>query len=129
MAQELVRTLDRREFTLAAALAVLSGIAITVSGCSSDSGSPTAPSSSSTTSTTSTSDKVGTVGTNHGHAAIITSAQLSAAAGLTLGIQGTSAHPHSVTLAASEVTAIASGQRVTKESSSDAGHSHTVTFN
>lgn len=123
------RTLDRREFTLAAALAVLSGIAITVSGCSSDSGSPTAPSSSSSSSTNSTSDKVGSVGTNHGHSAVITSAQLSAGAGLTLGIQGTSTHPHSVTLAASDVAAIASGQRVTKESSSDAGHSHQVTFN
>lgn len=120
------RLIDRREFTLAAALAVLSGVAITVSGCGSDSGSPTAPSSSSSTGG---SEKVGAIGTNHGHAASITSAQLTAGAALTLGIQGSSVHPHTVTLAAGDVAAIAAGQRVVKESSNDAGHSHTVTFN
>jgi hypothetical protein len=120
------RLLDRREFTLAAALAVLSGVAITVSGCSSGSDSPTAPSPSPSAGG---SEKVGAIGTNHGHSASITSAQLTAGAALTLGIQGTSAHPHTVTLAASDVSAIAGGQRVAKDSSTDSGHSHTVTFN
>jgi hypothetical protein len=117
------RLLDRREFTLAAAMAVLAGVAITVSGCGSDSKSPTAPSP-----TPPASDKVGAISSNHGHSATITSAQFSAGA-LTLNIQGTSAHPHTVTLAASDITAIAANQRVTKDSSTDSGHSHTVTFN
>jgi hypothetical protein len=60
---------------------------------------------------------------------MITSAQLTAGGGITLGIQGTSSHPHTVTLAASEISAIAGSQRVSKESSNDSGHSHTVTFN
>jgi hypothetical protein len=118
------RQIDRREFTLGAAMAVLAGVAITVSGCSSDSGSPTAPSAPAPS-----SDKTGNISANHGHAATITSGQLSAGAALTLGIQGTSGHPHTVVLAASDVAAIAANQRVTKESSNDSGHTHTVTFN
>ena len=124
------RILGRREFTLAAAMAVLSGVAITVSGCgggSSYSASPAAPTSS--TPAASGSDKTGAISSNHGHAAMITSAQLSAAGGISLGIQGTASHPHTVTLAASEISSIAGGQRVAKESTSDNGHSHTVTFN
>lgn len=121
------RTLvDRREFTLGAAMAMLAGVAISVTGCGSDSGSPAAPSSSPSSSS---ADKTGTISANHGHTASVTSAQLSAGGGLTLAIQGTSGHPHSVVLAASDLTAIAANQRVTKESSVDAGHSHTVTFN
>jgi hypothetical protein len=124
------RMLDRREFTLATALAVLSGVAITITGCSSDSGSPTAPSSSSS-STTSTggADKVGTISANHGHSAVITSAQLTAGGGISLGIQGTATHPHTVVLTAADITAIAANQKVSRESTTDSGHSHTVTFN
>ena len=118
------KMIDRREFTLATAMAVLAGVAVTVSGCSSDSSSPAAPSSSSAG-----TDKTGTISANHGHTASITAAQLAAGGGVTLAIQGTSAHPHSVTLAASDLTAIAANQRVSKESTVDAGHSHTVTFN
>ena len=124
------RILGRREFTLAAAMAVLSGVAITVSGCgggSSYSASPAAPTSS--TPAASGSDKTGAISSNHGHAATVTSAQITAAGGLTLAIQGTASHPHTVTLAGSEIAAIAASQRVSKESSSDNGHSHTVTFN
>ena len=117
------KRLDRREFTLAAAMAILSGVAITVSGCGSDaSPSPAAP-------TPSGGDKTGSISANHGHAATVTSAQFTAAGGITLAIQGTASHPHTVTLAASEITSIASNQRVSKESSNDSGHSHTVTFN
>ena len=124
------KMLDRREFTLAAAMAVLSGVAITVSGCgggSSYSASPAAPTSS--TPTASGGDKTGSISANHGHSAMITSAQLSAGGGITLGIEGSAGHNHTVTLAASEISAIAGNQRVSKESSSEPGHSHTVTFN
>ena len=124
------RILDRREFTLAAAMAILSGVAITVSGCgggSSSSASPAAPTSS--TPAASGGDKTGSISANHGHAAVITSAQLTAAGGIALGIQGTASHPHTVTLAASDISAIAGNQRVSKESSNDSAHSHTVTFN
>jgi hypothetical protein len=38
-------------------------------------------------------------------------------------------HTHTATLTAGEVTQIAANQRVSKESSDNSGHSHTVTFN
>lgn len=112
-------TLTRREFTLRSAMLALSGVAITISGCSEG---PTEPTYT---------DAVGTVNTNHGHAATITAAQLSAAAAIVLEIQGTSSHPHSVELTSADLRAIRSGQRVSKESSpSPSGsHAHTVTFN
>lgn len=119
------RLFDRREFTLASALAVLSGVAITVSGCGG--GSPASPSP--TPGAGSSNEKVGTVSANHGHSAVITSAQLTAAGTLSLNIQGSATHPHLVDLTAGDVAAIAGSQRVARTSSTDNGHAHTVTFN
>ena len=120
--------ISRREFTLAAAMAVLSGVAISVAGCGgSDSGSPASPSPTGSGSTS--GDRTGTISANHGHTAVIASAQLGASGGITLNIQGTSAHPHTVALSGSDLAAIAANQRVSKESSNDASHTHTVTFN
>ena len=121
--------LTRRDFTLAAAMAILSGVAISVSGCggSSSSGSPASPSPAS--SAPAGSDKTGAISSNHGHSAVITSAQLGASGGITLNIQGSSGHNHTVALTGADLSAIAGNQRVAKESSNDASHSHTVTFN
>jgi hypothetical protein len=123
------KSLTRRDFTLAAAMAILSGVAISVSGCggSDSSSSPASPSPAS--STPAGSDKTGTISSNHGHSAVIASAQLGASGGITLNIQGTSSHPHTVALTGADLSAIANSQRVAKESSNDASHTHTVTFN
>jgi hypothetical protein len=48
---------------------------------------------------------------------------------LSLNIQGTASHPHTVDLTAADISSVAASQRVSKESSSDNGHSHSVTFN
>jgi hypothetical protein len=113
-------------------MAVLSGVAITVTGCggsSSSGGNPMAPSTPAPTPTpTAGGDKVGTVGSNHGHSAVITAAQLTSAGAVSLDIRGNADHPHSVVLTADEVMAIAANTRVTTESSVDASHSHRVTF-
>jgi hypothetical protein len=122
--------ITRREFTLAAAMAVLSGVAISVSGCGGDSSSaPTSPSPTASGSTPSGGDRTGSISSNHGHSAVIASAQLGASGGITLNIQGTAGHPHTVTLTGADLSAIAGNQRVSKESSNDASHTHTVTFN
>jgi len=125
------KTMDRRQFTsLAAALAALSGVAITI-GCGSDS-SPTSGNgggSGGTGGTGGSVDKMGTISNNHGHVATITAAQLSAGGGVRLDITGSSDHPHTVELSAGEISSVAAGQRVSKESSSEAAHNHTVTFN
>jgi hypothetical protein len=115
------RTLDRRQFTLAAALAALSGVVITISSaCGSSKSSPTG---------STTPDKVGVISSNHGHSAVITGAQLTAGGALELNIQGAATHPHTVSLTAAEISMIAGNQQVAKQSTTNNGHSHTVTFN
>jgi hypothetical protein len=125
------KTLDRREFTLAAAMAALSGVAITISACGGGYSSPTSPGTPTPvpTPTPAAGDKSAVISSNHGHVGIITAAQLTAAAGVQLDIRGSADHTHTVTLSAAEVGSIAGNQRVSKESTSDASHSHTVTFN
>jgi hypothetical protein len=120
------KTVGRREFTLGAALLALSGVTITISACGGGS-SPSGPDNP--TPPLNPGDKAGLVGTNHGHIAVITAAQLTSAAAISLDIRGQSDHPHTVVLSAAEVTAIAGNQRMSKESSTDDGHSHSVTFN
>jgi hypothetical protein len=119
--------LDRREFTLAAVLAALSGVTITLWACGGGGSSPTAPSNP--TPPVGAGDKAGSISANHGHTVTITAAQLTAAAAVSLQLTVGDGHTHGVTLSAAEVTQIAGSTRVSKESSSDTGHSHTVTFN
>jgi hypothetical protein len=74
-------------------------------------------------------DKTGSISANHGHVARIAGAELTAGGALSLDIRGSADHPHTVELSAAEVDAIAASQRVSKTSSTDASHSHVVTFN
>jgi hypothetical protein len=120
---EFQRLLDRREFTTATLMALLSGVAVTVVGC--DSESPTAPNEG---------DVAGNVTANHGHTAVITDAQLDAGNAVTLDIRGGADHAHSVVLTMPEIGQIAAGQQISKTSSTNGSptfgtHSHTVIFN
>ena len=119
--------LDRREFTLAAILAMLSGVTITISACGSSSSSPSTPTP--TAQPPAAGDKTATISANHGHTATITAAQLSAGGDLTVQLTVGNGHTHSVGLTGAEVVQIRDNTRVSKESSSNSGHSHTVTFN
>lgn len=121
--QERTITIGRREFTAAGILALLSAVTVTVWGCGSTS-SPSSPSSA-----TSSGDLSGTVSANHGHVAVITAAELTAKNAVTLHIQGTATHDHTVDLTGAQVAAAASGQQVAITSSTDVGHNHLVTFN
>jgi hypothetical protein len=116
--------LTRREFTLESALVMLAGVAITITGCGSDS-PPTNPTPPAT-------DKTGTVSTdaNHTHTgATITAAQFTAGNAITLTLTGQATHTHTVTLSQAELSQISAGTRVQKLSSTDNNHLHTVTFN
>jgi hypothetical protein len=128
----LEQSLSRREFTVKSALALLSGVVITVVGCS-DSASPTSPSTptppSSPTPPATTGDVSGSVSANHGHAATIGGASLAAGNAINLDITGNANHPHTVQLSANELSQISNGQRVSKTSSTNSAHNHTVTFN
>ena len=118
-------TLDRREFTRLSLLAMLSGVAITITACGGGSdgpGSPTPPGDG----------EEGSISANHGHSVRITSAQLTAGGQLTLslgGAVGVPDHSHSVSLSAAEVVSIRDGARVSKTSTAEEAHTHTVTFN
>jgi VCBS repeat-containing protein len=114
-------TLTRREFTLESALAILAAVTITITACGDDDGSPASPSPQ--------GGATGTISANHGHTATITSAQLTAGGAVTLNIQGNATHPHTVSVTAAQVGQIASRQQVTVTSTTEDGHSHTVTFN
>jgi len=127
------KTLGRREFTLASALAMLSGVTITITGCGGGSSyspsTPTPAPAPTPAPTPESGDKVGTVSANHGHVAVITAARLMEGGDLSLDITGNADHPHTVALAAADLTAIAANQQVSKTSSTNSSHSHQVTFN
>jgi len=115
----------RREFTLEAALAVLAGCVVTITeGC----GSSTSP-----TPTPTPTDVPASVSANHNHSGVISAAQITTGAAFTLNIQGTAAHPHTVSITQADLTALKNRQSVTRESSTDpsntfGNHSHQVTF-
>jgi hypothetical protein len=121
-------SLDRREFTVQSALALLGGVTITITGCGGGGYSSRSPSGG-----TSSSNVFGTISDNHGHQAVITSAQLTTGGGLSLDIRGQADHPHAVDLTAAEVSQIRNGQTVAKASTNTASasyamHGHVVTF-
>ena len=100
---------------------MLAGVVITISGCGDDD-SPTAPTGGSGSFT-------GTVSANHGHTAVVTAAQITAAGAVNLDIMGTATHPHTVSLTATQVGQIGNRQQVVVTSTTNDGHQHTVTFN
>jgi hypothetical protein len=110
---------SRREFTVQSALAILSGVIITVSGC--DDEPPTSPSPS---------DIQGNVGTNHAtpHVVTVSGAQITAGTAVTLTLTGTPTHTHTVELTQGELGMLKNRQPVTKTTTFDNGHSHGVTF-
>lgn len=58
---------------------------------------------------------------------MVTQADVDAGANKTYDIQGTSNHPHSVTITAAQFAMLKSGQTVSLSSSTDDNHTHTVT--
>src|SRR4029450_1710409 len=123
------QTLDRREFTVAAVLAALSGVTITISSCGGSDTPTSNPTPNPTPTPPASGDKSGSISGNHGHTAVITAAQLTAAGAINLDIMGQATHTHTVSLSAAEVTQISQGTQVAKASTTNDGHAHTVTFN
>jgi hypothetical protein len=116
-------SLTRREFTLDAALAILSGCVITISDMACGSTSSTAPSAAPP------SDVTGNISANHGHIATIAGAQITAGAAIVaLDIHGTASHAHTLSISQADLTALKNRQTVTSVSTTDSSHSHTVTF-
>ena len=128
--KELTLRIGRREFSRQAVVAILSAATITIVDCGGGDSSPTpAPTPPPGGGGGGGGDVAGAISGNHGHTAVVTAAQITAANSVTLDIRGTADHPHSLSLSAAEVGMVGNRQTVAKTSSSDDGHSHTVTFN
>jgi hypothetical protein len=109
----------RREFTLKSALTILSGVVITVSGCSDDPPSNPTP-----------NDISGAVSANHAqpHVVTVTGAQITSGTTVMLSLTGTPTHTHTVELTSGELGTLKNRQAVTKTSTFDNSHAHDVTF-
>ena len=119
-------SLTRREFTLEAALAILAGCVITISdtACGKDT-----PGTTTTPTPVNPSDVNGNVSADHGHVAAITGAQITAGAAIVaLDIRGNATHTHTLSISQADLTTLKNRQTVTSLSTTDSGHSHTVTF-
>ena len=114
--------LSRREFNRETVMAILAAATITITGCGDDNNDATGP-------TTTGSNRVGVVSANHGHTAIVTNVQLNGNQTVTIDMRAQATHNHTLTLTVAELTSIAANTRVVKDSSTDDGHKHTVTFN
>jgi len=120
--------LGRREFTLQSALALLAGVVITVDGCG-GSDSPTNPTPTPAPAPAPpAADVNGSVSANHGHVAVVTTAQITAGNALSLNIQGTATHPHTVDLTQADLVSLRNRQAVSKDSTNNNNHTHMVTF-
>ena len=120
--------ISRRDFTLEAAIALLAGCVITISDACSKSPSTPTPTPAPTP-----VDITGTISSNHNHSAVVTAAQITATNAVTLNIQGTAAHPHTLSLSQADLQALKNRQAISRDSTSDFSntfgqHLHTVTF-
>ena len=112
--------MDRRAFIKTAGLVTSwLGVSAFLQACGSD--SPSTPDGGS-------GDVAGSISANHGHSVVVTDAQITAGNAVNLTLSG-GGHTHSVSLTAEEVGNIDAGTQVSKPSTSDSGHTHTVTFN
>lgn len=65
---------------------------------------------------------------NHGHSLSVSAADVSAGTEKTYSIQGASSHQHMVTVTSSDFGNLGLNQSITKTSTSDSGHTHSVTI-
>ena len=108
--------MNRREFTLEAALALLGGALITISGCE----TATEPSPVVT-------DIPGGISSNHGHFVTLAAGGLRAGAPLDIDIRGATGHSHMVSLTSVDLAILRNGGVVQRETSGTR-HTHVVTF-
>ena len=108
--------MNRREFTVEAALALLGGAFITISGC--ESGTEPSPV---------IADIPGEINSNHGHSVTLTAAGLRAGGALDVDIRGSAGHTHMVSLTTVDLAILRNGGVVQKETSVTR-HTHFVTF-
>ncbi len=122
--------MDRKTFIKKSLTAVALAIpAYAVLSCStSDDSEPAAAPPQSTGANCGTNGTSSAIGTNHGHNLVVSAADVSAGVDKTYNIQGSSAHMHSVTVSAAQFASLQNNQQITATSSSDSGHTHSITI-
>jgi hypothetical protein len=124
------RLIDRRDFAKEASLAFLGGVSVTVAACGGGGYSnPAGGTPPTTLAPAGPTDELGEVSANHGHVAMITSAQVQAGAAISINIEAGAGHPHSVNLPAAAMVDIKAGRPVQLQSTTNSGHDHMVVFN
>lgn len=127
--------LKRRQFTREASLAFLAGVTVVVADCGGGGGGGGGddgygpPTTSTPPTTAPAGSRSGQISANHGHQAVITSAELQAGGAVRIDIAYVAGHSHIVDLPAQAVQEIRDGKPVSKESTMTDAHSHTVVFN
>lgn len=114
--------MERRTFFVRAGQLVLAGVSITaLISCSDDGGDGGTNPGSSTAIAVS-------IANNHGHSLTLDQSDLTASTAIILTLTNGSGHTHSLDLTGAEVDQLIAGTPVSKASSTDSGHSHTVTL-
>jgi|GEM_PF-4291657 len=122
----------RREFLGTLARFTIAGLVIGVVGCTTEpetvaAAKPVAGGCPQPGLAKTAADRTGTIASNHGHVAVVTTAQQDGAA-FNLSIQGSSGHDHTLALTTQDLADLKAGLQVVKTSSSGGGHTHVVTF-
>jgi hypothetical protein len=69
---------------------------------------------------------IGRVGRNHGHALVVSYADVTAGVEKTYDLTGAAGHPHTVTLSVDDLRKLLAGQLLRTKSTTDRGHTHRV---
>jgi hypothetical protein len=114
---------DARKYAGRTVLAVALCSMVALAGCGDDDdSSPTGPTGVNT-------DVSGVIANNHGHAALITAAQIADGRAITIDIRGTADHNHLLDLTNDDIVRLRQRQRVERDASANNTHTHRVTFN
>lgn len=117
--------MNRRDFFIrVGGVALAAPVALKLGACSEDDSEPAVDAPPQATCENGTNV---TIGTNHGHELTVPQADIDAAEEKTYDIQGTSAHPHTVTITPADFQTLQETGTVTLESTNDAAHTHAVT--
>ena len=123
----MAETMDRRKFIALAAGSAVLGAVVVLQGCG-GSGGGSSTSTPTTPTTPTYADKDASVSSNHGHSFTLTAAQQEAGVETKIYSRGGD-HSHKITLTAADIATIVAGTTWSGECSTDAGHSHVLTFN